>query len=522
MKKQLLVALSIAIFFLWSCGITTGSFKILPEGPINHQLIVLAKTSDGVRARGFAGATKKGTKVFISVGAVSAQTVSSDDGSFSLMLLNVDNSLTSAEITFNSDGKYYQSGYQIKDLNAILRDVAGEAFELGKEIDSIEFVGDHVAILSSDAALIRTFRLTKTWRINDEPDHAILLATTVNAPLMPRAVAGHGNFLFTPLFATSEVVLVDISNNRVLDRSKAKDASGQVFRFNYTTPLTVAQAMDADDSGTKTTSISRSIAKNAESVMMLDDTHVIVGFSNYYQYEDVSQGTNSVVGSGVIAVMSVDNGALITKSVLVLPYKNPQFISKQDDTTAWVTCTGAWQNVGPDVTSTDAGLVKLGVSQDRRTLTIDSRLQLNIAPGEPAFVDDKIIIPVAEKNKIVLVSQSASGITDQDILEATAHPNLQFTTAVFWHDKTVFLGGVDGSLTAYRIDEGYFPFPFTAPIDIDPAADKRVGVRAQKIYFRHSVNKTALSTPQPVGFTAWVLSSVQKIYPLDFLKVFGP
>ncbi len=148
-----------------------------------------------------------------------------------------------------------------------------------------------------------------------------------------------------------------------------KPHSTENFLFKNDSPLQVNVAIDADGTGPKT-KISDSFARNAEAIIALDDTHFLATFSNHYQFFD--KNTNSVVGPGIVALLAVENGQLVTKKIEVLKFKNPMYFLPKDNF-IWLTCPGAWRVEDNLYKSSEAGIVKLKLDADKN--------------GYPAYLD---------------------------------------------------------------------------------------------------------------------------------------
>lgn len=507
----------------WSCAKDTV-FKTFPEGPIHHHLIVLAKTKTGIKARGFSGATPPATQIFCEAGHGRQQVTSNADGSFSLEVQEVDPKVTAGELTFTTGGKHYQQGYQIRDLAQDLENLTHQAFNCDKEVDDISFSNDRVAILSSQAALVRTFEVDQYFRLGQEPKNSVLLNQKNAVSLYPASLAFVDQKVAVSLNLSHEVALFNIDNGTILDQAKVEDHQGQPLRINLSTPLEVKHPIDADESGTASTTIRRTIARNPEAIFAIDNQHFLVSFTNYYQYEDESRGQKSVVGPGMVVLMAIENGKIKTKAHEVLDFKNPHYFLAIDQKNVWVVSVGEWVNIGKStIFSNDAGLTRLQIATDHKSFTISQKLALtNFAPARPAVVGSKLVIPHFDMNEIAVVDQSATTINDQDKKKPQFHRDFGFTFAAHWHDDIVFLGDKQGSLVAFSLSEGFFPFPFVEPVIIDKNIDERIGLRPQMIYFRHQVQNFDVKAHYPPGFSAWVLSSSQhKIYPM-MLGVFGP
>lgn len=524
MKSLQLFVAALVLVVIAACSKET-SFKTLPQGPVQHHLIVVAKAHKGVRAQGFSGATPPNTEIHAEVGKAVGKVTSNADGSFAIDLADADHAHLAGELTFTINKKYYQQGYKVRDLAKSLMDMTRDGFETDKEVDAIGFFKGRVAIISSQANLMRTFLVDNRFRLSEEPNTAVMLGTANATPLYPSSVAAVGDHLAVTLNLSHEVAIVNNNANAVMVRAKVEDNAGKTFTFALTTPLTVKNPIDADLSGTAKTTITTSIARNPEAMLALDDTHFLVSFSNYYQFEESGLGQKAVVGPGVVALMAIEKDAVKTKAREVLDFKNPRHFVVKDKDNVLLVCSGAWSNVGSSsLASTDAGLIRLKIAADRASFTVDHRLALpNFTPAILALVDTKLVIPHADRNEIAVIDENATSINKSDIKEPNFHREFAFTFAHYWHDGIVFLGDAKGTLVAYSVKDGYFPFPFVEPLIIDRNVDERIGLRPQSMYLRSTVDGVDIKLAPPLGYNAWIVSdSHQKIYPMDFLSVFGP
>jgi hypothetical protein len=529
--KNIIVAF-LCIVFLSSCDKKDLTFKKLPEGPIKHHLIVLAKVKEGVKARGFLGATPGHTKIFCRVGKIENTVESNDDGSFLINLPALDNQIDHGEFTFTVDNKIIQQSYKIKVLThrdenkdhvSALQQIAQEAFPTEKDIDSIDFIKDHAALLSSTGALISIFATDNYWKLGEKARHNIVLNQKNNVTSGAHMIAKFGNFIAATLFDTHEVVLIDPIKERVIDRVRLKNEKNQFYLFDVSPPLTVKNPIDADDSGNRSVTITKTTSRNAETVIALDQTHILASFVNYYQFADFDQKQEAVVGPGLVALLALENGMLITKDVLVLPYKNPRFFLKKDASNIWVSCSGVWSTCGSTCSTQGAGLVRVVVSSDFTSLSVNHKIPSHdFAIAEPSLVGDTLIIPHYWKNEIAVINEDATDIHDTDMKKLDLTPEPRFTFSIHWYGDIIFLGDARGTLIAYSLTDGFFPFPFIEPIVIDRTLSKEIPLNPLKLYFRHTVENLDLRVDYPQGYNAWILSASYKIYPLDFLSVFGP
>lgn len=527
MQRKLLLALVVLCGLLgFACDKKEVIFKKLPEGPIKHHLIVLGRTRQHIEARGFASATAPFTDVSLSIGAWAGSTTSLADGSFVIETDDADQAIQTAEFNFNVRTKIYQQTYRIRDVHTELDRFTKENFAPGKEISAISIKNDLITILSSTATLLQSFSIDEYFAISSSPRASLLLANTTSTAIMPLSLASLGRNTVVSLFGSHEVAIGNVEQQSVIARSTLKDTSGNVFRFTLTPALHVAHAFDADDSGVISTSITRSIARNTDGIFALDDNHFLVSFVNYYQFEDPSQKTKSVVGPGVIALMALEQNEIKTYARYVLPYKNPRYFVRAEKNNVWLACAGAWVNIGTSsVSSTDAGIVRIKLASDMKNFSLEQTIPLtNFSPAQPALAGTTLVVPHAEKDEVALIDTSTTTISATD-LKKIIHGSEQFafTFAASWHDDIVFLGNHYGNIVAFSVSKGYLAYPFIKPIVIDKQIGDHIGLRPQSMYFRHAAQQFDLATMYPRGYTAWVVSDIHnKIYAMDFLTLFGP
>lgn len=510
-----LLALCAALFFLSSCKEPSG-FKALPEGSIKHQLIVMARTEHGVRAKGFSQATPPKTKVFFEVGRQSQSIISNDDGSFDHELRGTGTEAR-GDLTFSIDAKHHQIGYEIKDLPQALARVGKKTFDNGIEIDHIALYDKTSALLSTNATLLSFHPIDETWGLKRKSLSTILLNPEHQQQLYPRASLLTKNHAIVALYGTHELLLIDRASNNMLYKSRLLDQNGKLYLFENNPSLAVKNP-SAWDGTNASLNITKSFAHSPEALFAIDDTNFLVAFANYYQFADASKGHASVVGPSIIALMSIENNQLRTKQILQLPFKNPRYFMKNNDA-IWVSASGVYRDINSQpVTSDEAGLVKLAFGADK-SLSIAHTIPLpNFSPAEPALINNKIIIPLAYGNSIVVIDGDATAVNPQDIKTPNFPQTFAFTVAAHWHDDIFFLTSTDGSLVAYSLTESFFPFPFIEPIRINQRQGKLITPSPTQLIFQ----KAETNEDYSPGFSAWVLSSTQnKVFLLDFLEVFG-
>jgi hypothetical protein len=521
---KIFFAFLLTLILIFSACIEKYDFKVLPSSNIKHHLIVLAKNSHQVTARGFSGATPPGINVRCQIGDINKSTKSSHDGSFSINLTNIDESSDWGEFTFNIHGQSLKQKYKIKNLSSSLAQVARPPFE-GQVVDAIAFMDQEVAVLSQEAATVSSFEVDEHFQlISQKQKNTILLNMDNIKSLAPRMIERIGKYFIVPLFDTHELALIDPKKNECL-KTRLKDEKNQLYRFIVTPNLVVKNSIDAADQGEKRKIINKTTARNAEAVFALDDRHFLASFVNYYQYADWSnKNYEAIVGPGIIALIAIENGKLITRQVSQVKFKNPQYFFAKKDHSVWLSCSGTWYFASKDtLKSKDAGLIRIDLTPDNSNYSIVQEIPLaNFSPAKPALVKNKIIIPRSYSNEIAIIDETAKVINPSQIKKLDFHRDIRFTFASLWHDWIIFLGEAAGALIAYDLNEGFFPFPFIEPIRLNTAIDLKMALAPLEIYFRHQVDKKPLKDHYPTGFNAWVISAERTIYPLDFLAVFGP
>lgn len=519
--KRNLALWFLLVFINFSCA-KEYVFKPLPDSPINHHLVVLAKNKNGVRARGLAGATPAQTTIACQIQHAVKQTISGADGSFSLEVFDIDPDEKSGTLSFTHAGITTKHVYTIKNLPDALKNMVQSPFATDKEIDALEFIGEHAYMLSSQGALVRKFSPDAYFRLPASADAALLLNYDNQISVGARTIKAMGNYIVTPLFNTHNIAIVDAPKLTLLDQNGLQDAQGKSPIFTIDPPLVTKKPIDADGQGLSTT-IGKTTPRNPETVVAIDDKHFLVSFTNYYQLADPNSQTGAVVGPGIIGLMSLENGKLKTLKTLVLPFKNPTQLIKKDDTTVWVLCSGAWNYQGNKFESQDSGVVRITIAPDRTAISIAHTLSLgDFSVAEAAIMNNKLIIPRSWGNEILVIDEAATAIRDEDKKSPSFHRPFNFTFAAAWHDNIVFLGDNQGSLIAYSLTEGFFPFPFVEPIIFYKNANPKLALGPLKLYFRHQVEKYDLIKTHKPGFDAWVSTTVHKLLPIDMLAVFGP
>ncbi|OPZ23712.1 MAG: hypothetical protein BWZ03_00410 [bacterium ADurb.BinA186] len=166
--------------------------------------------------------------------------------------------------------------------------------------------------------------------------------------------------------------------------------------------------------------------------------------------------------------------------------------------------------------SDGAGLAKLTIATGNK-LSLSQHIALpDFTPGKPSVVNNKIIIPQAWGNQIAVIDDTATAVTADNLKTHSFHRPFSFILAQHWHDDVVFLTTHDGNIVAYSISEGFFPFPFTEPMKLNRAQDKKIVINPIQLFVRD------YSQSYQPGYSAWALNSEHLIIPLDLMEIFGP
>jgi hypothetical protein len=514
-------ASSICFILFFSCAKEDKyKFKDLPDGPVNHHLITVARKQNDVIAKAFSGAVPVGSKVFFELGSKNQKQNVASNGSFEVTLNNVDANAEYAQLTFTINNKYYQYSYTIKNISNASAQLAHKAFSTSVDIDDIKPIANKILVLSSQSSFLRQFSLSDEWVINTESVDNLLLNPSLKSNLWPRSIDAQSSHALVPFFGANELALINSNNMSLTKTSRLMDKEGKLFLFDNNPPLTVNKALSADGTSSPSTTIKSSFAHSPERVLAIGNDRYLATFVNYYQFEDKIRNSHAVVGPGIVALLTVKDNTLVTLDIKVLKCKNPQYIIKKNDRDFFVTCTGVWKDLSKDnLTTSDAALVNIKLGNDNNSFSQIQELPLtSFVPAEPALVRDKIVIPEAFKNRVMVLSQDAQSFSENDIVSLKFHRPFAFTCAALWHDSIVFLGSQEGSLLAFDAEsKSFFPFPFLDPIPVG-------AVLVQKLIFRNQNENYDLATSYKKGFSAFALTSAlqSKIIPLDLLEFFGP
>src|SRR5690606_18814001 len=118
-------------------------------------------------------------------------------------------------------------------------------------------------------------------------------------------------------------------------------------------------------------------------------------------------------------------------------------------------------------------------------LSISHQIALtDFTPGEPAVVNNKLIVPHAWGNHLAVIDETATAMGTENLKTHAYHRPFSFILAKHWHDDVVFLTTHDGNIVAYSISEGFFPFPFTEPMKLNRAQDKRMAINPMQLFIR--------------------------------------
>lgn len=506
-----------AFLLAQGCG-EKSIFKKLPEGPVNHQLIVLAKTNEGLKLKGFAKASPPKADIFLESGRLNAKTVAEGDGSFMLDLPGAtDGSL--ADLSIAANGKVYRANYSPKILSQTLNKIAKKPFSTGKDIGYFLPGNNQAYILSTDANLVSTHQLSSNWILDEHSSHSVLINRHSRPSLYPRMMDRVGTSLIIPLFGAHELLSFNLNNESDLFSTKLKNPDQSVFTFNNNPPLKISAPISADDISPASQEIKTSIARNPERILAIDDEHFLASFTNYYQFNDPSKNKKSVVGPGIIALLKLQGSKLLTLKIKQLSCLNPQFFTRQSSKDYWLTCTGSFDEISANrVSSQGAAIAKLSLTDNLKDFTLGAEIKLDgFTPAEPAINEKILLIPEAWGQRVLSMPLSESSIKDNYFKTIAYHRDLYFTTSAHWHQDSFFLGTSDGHLVSFSDKDGFFNFPFVEPISIAPNQNTNMSWLPLQILVRPGLS---LESYEP-GYDLLVRTAEHNIVPLNFLEVFG-
>lgn len=511
MKNLLLLFLLLPLF---ACK-QEYKFKDVADGPIKTQYIVVAKTNQGIKARGFKDATPPNTEIDFEIEKTHKKITSNADGSFEFEIPLNDSNLTKGQFSFKVGDKTIQQSFAIRDLESALGAVSKEAFDLPGDINDMAVTKSDALLLSLAGARVDVVKLDESFTLSTKNMKTVSLNPTGSSAPVPRSISAKGSNALVTFGGSHELGLVGIDQTSLLFKSLLKKPSGSLYLFDLDPPLSVKNPISADNTSPPSTKISRSFAHTPQEVMALDDHTFIVSFVNYYQFYDPSAKTNAVVGPGIVALVSIENDQIKTQSILLLPYKNPLFFNQAENNSIWVTCVGVYDTKDGKIISTDAGFVQLQLSNDKKSISQKHQIPLkDFIPAQPALVKGTLIVPESYGQRVALFKEDADQALS-NVKELKHHRPLLFRFASHWHDDVVFLGE-ERSLIAFSLSsEEFFPFPFKGEIILDKKQGSGVAFAPDKMLFRPSEIHA--------GFSAFVLSQMQyRIIPLDLLEIFGP
>jgi hypothetical protein len=492
-------------------------FKNLPNDEVNHHLVVLAKVKDGYRLLGLKNASPKNTEVLLEVGTERQSTKSLADGSFDLVI-KTNTTLEKGKITFYVGQKSLIHIYTIKDLSLAIKNISQKPFITNTETSAIDFSNNNneVYILSSTAALLKKYKLDDEWQFTKKPEATWALNKDNNEAQGARDIKAFEDNILLSFFNTHEVMLLNAKNSEVKDKARLLDSKGHLFTFALNPPLALNEPLDE---GAKDKIINTSTARNAESLLALDDQYFLASFINYYQYADANISKKAILGPGVLGLFAIKNNRLHTIATLILPFKNPIQMVKGENDVVHVLCAGAWQIDGNNFSSTDGGIIAVEIPNSRSYMAIKTSIPFkDFTPARFTIMQNKIIIPRLWGNDILVLDKSAKSISQDDFKSPSYHRPFHFTFAKEFSESMLMIGDNQGSLIVYSLTDGFFPFPFIDPIPLVKDSDINIALIPTDLYSRHQLDDVSYK----IGFNIWVNTAIHKLYPLDFLAVFGP
>lgn len=466
-------------------------FKQLPNTPINHHLIAAGIKNDKIIIKGFKNSTPKDTQINITYNKQKINTKSDPEGRF-LSEFAYQKDHKKLDINFVVGQTNYFENYEAKNLANAIKEMVIKDINLEKDITAISIYDGldkkHIAVLSSTESSLTSYDLDEFWFIK-EPNSSITLGNPNNGALLPNKVLTNSIFSIINLYNTNEISLLKNDAKKVIYQDKLKDPQKNPYNP----------------------------AEKPEDLMAVDDSKFLITFSNYYKVAD-DKNPNSDVGPGILALIEIKDDKLITNQIMQLPYKNPQFIIKdnQDNNTFWISCSGPWSYDGPKLKAQDGGLVKIVVRNNN--FSIDHSIKYeNFSPSMPAVLENVIAVPESLGQEVIVVNKNHLLLSEG---KKFPNPNPSFFTfAKAFYDDLIFLGQSQNGLIVFSVIDGFLPFPFIYPIDL--LKDNNLPIFPQNMILREEYVNDKRPGVDFRGFLALVLAQ-NKIIPLDFLKVFGP
>ena len=484
MKRLINLFFVLSICLLSSCKKKDYEFKNLPTGPIKHQLIVAGRAKNKIIARGLAGSTPPNTTVYFEIGSDNKSQISDKTGAFELELPNNPEALMGVFNFTLPDNKHESQNYTIKNISEALNTVAQEALEAPTEITLVKIHDNKALILAHDKAQLKQVAINSDWTLSEDNIYNILLNPQADSSLSPQNFDSYKQNTLVPFLNSDQLALINLSSNKIITKKKFDDQ----------------------------------LAKSPQSVFSLGDNNFLVSYI-------ALDAQKNPTGPGAVALININNNSINLKQIIQLPFKNPYAFKQNKNQEIWLSCTGAYkekEDRDKTITSAqtvDAGLVKLKVSKDLNNLKIKHQIDLNnysFAPAEFELVEDKLVIPELWGGRLIVIQEDSPNIIPDNI-NNEYEKKYKFTFATSYYQDILFLGDASGTLVAYSLKTGFFPFPFVEPIKL--VKNTEINFNPKQLIIRN--NKPQESYPR--GFGAWVISETQnKIIPLDFLKIFGP
>lgn len=519
MSKKILLSSLLASLVFYSCE-EPKHFPTFKDEGIKHNIIVLARHGNDIRLRGLKGALPALSKLSLKIDDETIATSSGSDGAFDVSMKNAPHSQTkTANITFLLPAEGEKSfTYRIRELDTDISKIVGEKLPYFGDITDFSVSTDVLAINAGHTASFNRFRLNKHWSDFISTLTPTLLNPSLGANPVVRNLVELEEHYVVSLFNTNSLVLIRKKNGEVVHTTILKNPDDSAYLLSLGETLTTSVKHDVLNDGNAVSSFDKSIAFNPDALFAVDDTKFLASFTNYYEMAS-SNTKNAVVGRGLVALLEVRDDAIKTLKIVPLDYKNPQYFFGflKDKNTIWLESSGAWKYGTDQYKASNAGLTKLLLAGDLRDISVDKNIAIdNFSCGKPALVNDQIIIPEFFGERVFVLSTNAVTQSEGTVMTSPKKGSHKFLEAEAWYDTIVFISDASGSLIAFDINDGFYPFPFVEPLpvvkDIPPFV-----YAPRKILFRQGAQGFDYA-----GNNGLVMLLQKQIVTLDFLMLFSP
>lgn len=507
----------LASMAFWSCQERAQFTRFKDEG-VKHNVIVLARHGDEIRLLGLKGALPANVKVNLKIDEEEISTTSLSEGNFDLRMKNEKHSQTkTGNITFELPGDKKSFTYAIRDLDTAVSNVVGKKLPYSGDITDFNVNSDDELSLSAGhTASFHRFRLNSHWAdFVSTVNETMLNPSLKTNPALRNHLELQDHFVVS-LFSSNSLALIAKKDGKMLHTTTLKNPDDSPYIVSVGEILTTTVKQDVMNDGQMVSSFDKTIAFGPDALFALDDTKFLATFTNYYEAAS-NKVRNAVVGPGILGLFEVRDGKIQTLKVIALAHKNPQYFFGFLRNSIWLLNTGAWEYDAKRYITQNAGLTKLSIINNFTDIIIDKNIAIDdFSCGKPTLVNDHIIIPESFGERVFVLSANAVSQTEGDFVTPPKKNTHKFLEAEHWRDNIIFLSDASGSLVAFDSVEGFFPFPFVAPLtvlkDIAPSI-----YTPRKILFRQGDQGFDYT-----GNNGLIMLLQKQIVTFNFLVLFGP